>query len=231
MCSCAVPWEKWWQVAGVAMPAERVTGAEPGPGPGSGPDAPPAASPGVAAVDSDSVFAGAIDHLDVEPEARAFARVAASRGVVPPLSIGVFGEWGSGKTFFMEKMHDHVERLQLAAAAAVRDGKPTAFHTRIVQIRFNAWHYMETNLWASLVDHIFRELDKWLRPKQDAEHIDALFERLSTARTLRLEALERAPGAAKRPPSSKRPGANWRPWNRGSNPCPWSASGARSPIP
>ena len=58
----------------------------------------------IAKVDSDSVSAEAEDFLDVEREAKAFARVAASTNTIPPISIGIFGEWGSGKTFFMEKM-------------------------------------------------------------------------------------------------------------------------------
>jgi hypothetical protein len=49
---------------------------------------------------------------------------------------------------------------------------------------------MEKNLWASLVDYIFRELDNWLQPKvDDPRKIDELFEKLSTARLLKLEAV------------------------------------------
>ncbi len=146
--------------------------------------------PGIASIDSDSVSADATDYLNVENEAKAFARVAASIKVHPPLSIGIFGEWGSGKTFFMEKIKAHVEKLSEVGAAAKKENKPTAYHSDIVQIRFNAWHYMETNLWASLVDHIFREMDKWMHNKEtEASKIDALYERLSTARMLQFESL------------------------------------------
>ncbi len=51
---------------------------------------------GVAKIESDNVMAGATDHLNVTNEANAFARVAASKNIQPPLSFGVFGEWGSG---------------------------------------------------------------------------------------------------------------------------------------
>ncbi len=142
----------------------------------------------VANVDSDRVSPNAVDFLDVEREARAFSRLAASKKVLPPLSIGIFGEWGSGKTFFMEKMIGHVDHLSRRAKTA----EVTAYHQDIVQIRFNAWHYMETNIWASLVDHIFRKLDGWLRRQKqlDSDKIEGLYERLSTARLLKLEALE-----------------------------------------
>lgn len=128
----------------------------------------------------------ATDLMDVRQEARAFARLAAGRAIRPPLSIGVFGEWGSGKTFFMKLMHDHVERISRNADS----GGP--FHGNIVQIRFNAWHYVESNLWASLVDYIFTELDRWLkeRPENPNESVDLLFDHLSTSRTLRLEAMD-----------------------------------------
>ncbi|KPJ94137.1 MAG: hypothetical protein AMJ53_05880 [Gammaproteobacteria bacterium SG8_11] len=148
----------------------------------------------IAKVNADSVYADAVDHLDVEREAHAFARVAASGDVVPPLSIGVFGEWGSGKTFIMEKIYAHVEALQQVA----REAKESAYLSRIVQIRFNAWHYMDSNLWASLVDHIFVELDKWLLPKEKQGDLDILYEQLSTARMLKLEAVEKLIAARSR---------------------------------
>lgn len=146
---------------------------------------------GIAFLDSDSVRVGAIDHLNVENEAHAFARVAASKDVRPPLSIGVFGEWGSGKTFFMEKIREHIDKLQKASKKV----ENSAFHSKIVQIKFNAWHYMETNLWASLVDHIFREMNNWLVNKEDEDKveqskIDELYERLSTSRNLQLDAIK-----------------------------------------
>ncbi len=148
----------------------------------------------LARLTNDAVDPTAIDHLDVEREARAFARVAASTQTVPPLAIGVFGEWGTGKTFFMEKMRAHVEALQRTAAA----NSDSVFHSRVVQIRFNAWHYMETNLWASLVDHIFKEMDDWLQQKENAQDVAALFDRLSTARDLKLEAVQALIAARRR---------------------------------
>ena len=127
------------------------------------------------------------DALDVENEAGAFARIAAARKVTPPLASGVFGEWGSGKTFFMNRMSTNVASL---ASEARKSINADLFHGEIVQIRFNAWHYMETNLWASLVEYIFQELDRWLRSKeQDFKEIDKLFEQLSTTQQLKLESV------------------------------------------
>jgi multidrug efflux pump subunit AcrA (membrane-fusion protein) len=129
-----------------------------------------------------------VDCIDVEDEANAFAKIAAAKDVHPPLAVGVFGEWGSGKTFFMERIYANVEHL---ANLETEEGSDLPFCRRIVQIRFNAWHYMESNLWASLVDYIFQELDLWLhRQKEEQTTIDALFDRLSTARQLKLESVQ-----------------------------------------
>lgn len=160
----------------------------------------------IAPIWADTISADATDHLGAQEEARAFARVAASRQTKPPLSIGVFGEWGTGKSFFMEKMHAGVkacaasEAKRRAAAEKEcsredrdpRESTQGTYHANVVQIRFNAWHYMETNLWASLVDHIFQELDGWLRVhgKDDkgTNRSEALFTQLSTSLTLKVEA-------------------------------------------
>ncbi|WP_031237843.1 P-loop NTPase fold protein [Mesorhizobium sp. LNJC405B00] len=131
------------------------------------------------------------DKLNVEDEARAFARVAAARQILPPLAFGVFGDWGSGKTFFMRLIHRHVAAL--ANQTSDRAGKGNGFHRQIVQIRFNAWHYAETNLWASLVDSIFGELDAWLRAKSPGggDTKSTLLDKLATARELTLDSAER----------------------------------------
>lgn len=99
------------------------------------------------------------DLLNIEQDVVALATLVAARAVAPPLSIGLFGDWGSGKTFFMRQLRYTVALLSKEA----RDDKQTRqrelpFYKRIVQIEFNAWHYVEGNLWASLVEHIFDNL-------------------------------------------------------------------------
>lgn len=138
---------------------------------------------------ADDPFAVVDDLLDVEDEAAAFARIAAASAIRPPLAIGVFGEWGSGKTYFMKRIYDHIERLKGSSATA---DSPSPFHREIVQIRFDAWHYIETNLWASLVEYIFTALDRWLMEQSghNRSEADRVFERLATAQQLKLEALE-----------------------------------------
>jgi len=98
------------------------------------------------------------DLLGIEQDVLAFATLIAARTVTPPLSIGLFGEWGSGKSFFMRRLRDAVAGLARDAAKSGQMQRDLPFYKRIVQIEFNAWHYVEGNLWASLVEHIFRNL-------------------------------------------------------------------------
>ncbi len=90
------------------------------------------------------------DMLDVGPAAKRFAKLLADVHVKPPIAVGLFGNWGSGKTFFMGLMRSHVKELM--------EMRSTRYARRVVQIEFNAWHYHDTNLWASLAIHIFDRL-------------------------------------------------------------------------
>lgn len=131
------------------------------------------------------------DGLGVTDEAKAFARLAIAKEFTPPLAIGVFGNWGTGKSFFMRLVHTHIEQLSKGdPSTKAPEANPDVFHKEVVQIRFNAWHYAETNLWASLIDHMFTELDAWLRARNGSDKPNELLENLSTARTLTLESVE-----------------------------------------
>jgi hypothetical protein len=90
------------------------------------------------------------DNLGFAPYVSMLATVIADRQTPLPLSVGIFGEWGSGKSFFMGLLRNQVRAL-------TESGSP-AYCRRIDQIGFNAWHYADTNLWASLGDEIFRQL-------------------------------------------------------------------------
>lgn len=102
------------------------------------------------------------DLLDIKNEVEALCTVLASKEVKPPISLGLFGDWGSGKSFFMKKMEARFNKLQEIARQ-----EDSAYCANIVQLWFNAWHYMDTNLWASLATEIFDELAQELA-RQDA---------------------------------------------------------------
>jgi hypothetical protein len=90
------------------------------------------------------------DSLGVRPYVEMLATIIANRRTEMPLSIGLFGPWGSGKSYFMGLLRGQVERLATPGSAV--------YYEHIRQIGFNAWHYADTNLWASLADEIFDQL-------------------------------------------------------------------------
>lgn len=96
------------------------------------------------------------DRLGVVDEARALAEVVCLRDPGPPLAIGLFGDWGSGKSTFMNMIEAAIEEL----TALARDDA-VARRTlvgKVVHVKFNAWHYNDANLWASLTAEFFSQL-------------------------------------------------------------------------
>lgn len=117
-----------------------------------GPDVPRELAGGISAdrVDPTKGIPLSRDHLGAAVYVSMFASVITSRDTPMPLSIGVFGEWGSGKSYFMGLLREQVDLL-------ARSGN-RGYLSDVVQIGFNAWHYADSNLWASLGDEIFRQL-------------------------------------------------------------------------
>ncbi|MBX5164435.1 MULTISPECIES: P-loop NTPase fold protein [unclassified Rhizobium] len=114
------------------------------------------------------------DIVGIDDAAEALARVIASKNFRPPLAVGVFGHWGSGKSFLMRRIEQEI--------AVLRNLQSPAFHSQIVEVPFNAWHYVDTSLWANLVGEIFETLDRRSPPKNASR--DGILNRLTTAREL-----------------------------------------------
>src|SRR5439155_4537827 len=95
------------------------------------------------------------DQLNRDAEAAALAEMITAQSVSPPLAIGLFGDWGEGKTHFLRRIADHVDKL---ASVASDDPEDRLTYSAVRQVRFNAWHYAETDLWASLVTELFSQM-------------------------------------------------------------------------
>ena len=52
----------------------------------------------------------------------------------------------------MKKVEKHCKKLH--------EKDPNLYHKEIVQIHFNTWHYVDANLWVSLVYRIFDKLNE-----------------------------------------------------------------------
>ena len=92
------------------------------------------------------------DLVGITAEVDAFAYLIASNTLTPPLAIGLFGDWGSGKSYFLRSVQRRIDQL------VSTEGDQPPFYRNIAQIEFNAWQYVEGNLWASLLEHLFRNL-------------------------------------------------------------------------
>lgn len=103
------------------------------------------------------------DPLGIRPDVHSFAALLASRSLEPPLSIGLFGPWGSGKTTFLKRLRLVVDQRAADAAAQARDGLASPWVANVVHVEFNAWHFAEDALVSSLIDTIVRELRAFIR--------------------------------------------------------------------
>jgi hypothetical protein len=108
--------------------------------------------------------ADGIDFLDVEADVNALCSVILARSCRPPLAVGLFGGWGTGKSFFMRRMQERINLLTELSRAEEQRETAVAFCSRVAQITFNAWHYLDTNLWASIVSVIFERLEDFGEP-------------------------------------------------------------------
>jgi len=106
------------------------------------------------------------DPLSIRRDVESFAALLASKSLEPPLSIGLFGPWGSGKTTFLKRLRRSVENRAKEAMSAASRNEDTPYFSNIVHVDFNAWHYAEDALTSSLVDTIFRALSAYIRDEQ-----------------------------------------------------------------
>lgn len=96
--------------------------------------------------------ASAIDQLGFTPYVEAVAAYLTNEGTVPPLTMSIEGEWGSGKSSFMLMLEAAIENHY----------KQSGRQAKIV--RFNAWRYdKDEALWAAFALLLTNSLAKQLR--------------------------------------------------------------------
>lgn len=98
------------------------------------------------------------DQLGIEDDVAALADVIAAHSRKPPLAVGLFGDWGTGKSFFIRSLQTRLNELQACAVKATAEGAATAYCKHIVHVEFNAWQYVDGNTWANLVHRILHQM-------------------------------------------------------------------------
>lgn len=110
------------------------------------------------------------DKLEFLNDIESIASVISLKDVKPPLAIGLFGYWGSGKSFFMEKLSQKIDEYS--------ERKSEGYVKYVVQVKFNSWHYSDGNLWPSLITEIFDSLKKYSVKKGEESELKKLTESL-----------------------------------------------------
>jgi KAP-like P-loop domain-containing protein len=89
------------------------------------------------------------DLLNTSQDASALADLLLLNDLKPPVAVGVFGPWGSGKSTLIDLL-----QKQIADRTA---GKTD--DRKVVQVKFDAWSHADAeNLWASLTAELFDQL-------------------------------------------------------------------------
>ena len=125
------------------------------------------------------------DPLGIRPDVHSFAALLASRSLEPPLSIGLFGPWGSGKTTFLKRLRLVVDQRCADAKTALAAGMQSPWVRNVVHVEFNAWHFAEDALVSSLIDTIVREVRAFIKDDRPAIGMALLEMRAKTAESAR----------------------------------------------
>jgi hypothetical protein len=118
---------------------------------------------------------GSKDSLGFTKDVQSLAALIALKEMKPPLAIALFGNWGSGKSFFMENLEMRIRELSKFQGFLERRGEVhvqtdnDVFLSGIAHIKFNAWSYMDANLWAGLASSLFEKLDQYIKDNTKGE--------------------------------------------------------------
>ncbi len=103
-------------------------------------------------------------YFQFDSYARTFARIIAARHTCTPLTIGIHGEWGSGKTTLMRAMRAYLDQTtdRKKRPGFIAEGEKWPDDEQFRPVRtvwFNAWKYSrEEALFVALVEEVLREM-------------------------------------------------------------------------
>jgi len=111
------------------------------------------------------------DLLDGGIEAGALAEMLLLRELEPPIVLGVLGGWGAGKSFVLHLVAERMKQIRCLPvdknmAWASDRNNAFAYVGHLYTVHFDAWTYAKSDLWASLMQTIFHELERQLTLEQ-----------------------------------------------------------------
>ena len=96
------------------------------------------------------------DALGRVRQADLLCSVLTAKNLETPLAVGLFGDWGSGKSFFMRMLQERITKLSESSARREKDAHETYYCSHVVQVTFNAWLHVDADMWPSLASKVFR---------------------------------------------------------------------------
>jgi hypothetical protein len=112
---------------------------------------------------------GTEDQLGFALYVEAFADLIESPETVLPLTIGIYGVWGTGKSFLLNAIGERLEKRSELRRQHERDRKktnhghapPREVPSNVHVVTFNAWEYSANEvIWPGLVRQIMSSLEK-----------------------------------------------------------------------
>jgi hypothetical protein len=98
--------------------------------------------------------ASEVDKLNFDVHAKALAEIILKPETAPPVVIGVYGPWGSGKSTFLNLVESNLKQLH-AQQKSQNKSDPD-----LLTIEYNAWAYTDAaKLWAGLVQKVSQYLN------------------------------------------------------------------------
>jgi peptidoglycan hydrolase-like protein with peptidoglycan-binding domain len=107
------------------------------------------------------------DALGRKEQVTFLCSVLTAKSLETPLAVGLFGDWGSGKSFFMRMLQEQITARSESSAEREKVGGETFYCSHVVQVMFNAWLHADADMWPSLAAKVFRGvagIDQDVRP-------------------------------------------------------------------
>ncbi|UIE37431.1 P-loop NTPase fold protein [Leptodesmis sichuanensis] len=113
------------------------------------------------------------DLLDLKNEINALSGLLLMRDLEPPMAVGILGGWGGGKSYIMHLMQAQMTTIRSRPVHPIEAWnenpnyeKLSPYVGHIYQIKFDAWTFAKSDLWASLMQTIFFELNRQITLEQ-----------------------------------------------------------------